>query len=136
VHARIVDEDPPHQPCRQSKKVGTVFPARRVLTAESKIHFVNKRRALQRVSIPFALQMIVRELPELFVNDGRKLVESFLVSAAPSLQQLRDFTLNLSHVFWRPILPASKKNLVIRYQFLSPAPLFGPRVRRTSSITK
>src|SRR5688500_10698660 len=84
----MIDEDSPHQLRCDAKEVSAILPMYVLLIHELQIGFVDQRCSLQRMSWPLVSQVPRRLLPQLLINQREQCVEGFLISVAPTNQQL------------------------------------------------
>jgi hypothetical protein len=64
----IVDQDLPHQARSQSDKMNAVLCGEGLLFGETQVRFVDKCSALQGVFRALSLQVAMRNLPQLLIN--------------------------------------------------------------------
>src|SRR5262249_51554514 len=86
--ARIANQDLAHRSRRNSEKVRAVLPAWIGLIGQAQVSFVNQRRRLQRVARPLPTQMMMRNPPQLAINQRSQFRESSLVAVTPLHQKI------------------------------------------------
>ena len=88
--ARVIDKDAPHQPCGDREKVRAVLPPDAREIDQPEVRLVDKRRRLERVSLPLACHLPAGQSPQLAVNERHQLLERLLIAAAPRDEQIGD----------------------------------------------
>ena len=90
VATGVVDEDPPHDLCGDTKEMRPTPPIDLPLIDESQIHFVDERRRLQRVPHPLAAKLAARNAAQLGIHQRQYLIECTVIPAIPIVEQRRD----------------------------------------------
>ena len=89
VAARVVNQNPAHDLCRDSKEMGSVLPVHVALIDQPQIDLVHQRRGLERVPRPLAAKLSCRDPAQLFVDEREQLIERTLVAATPVAKERR-----------------------------------------------
>ena len=87
----VVDQNLAHRPGRDGEKMGAVLPLRIGLVGQAQISLIDQRGRLQGVIRAFSRHIMMRETPQIFVNEGRELIERAPVSVPRIGQQLGYF---------------------------------------------
>ncbi len=85
--SRIVDEDPPHGLRCDCHEVCAVLPGNIALVDQLKIGFVNQRRSIERVAGSLPPQLMLRQAPQLLVNQRQEMIDRLAIAAGDATQQ-------------------------------------------------
>jgi hypothetical protein len=88
----VVYKDLPHEARSHGYEMRAVLQSGRLASQESNVSLMNQCGALQGVSRPLGLQLVVREAPQLFVDQRNHDAQSFFVALPPVLQKLGELT--------------------------------------------
>ena len=71
----VVDEDPPHDLCGDTKEMRPILPIDLALVDESQVHLVDERRRLQGVARPLVTKLARGNAAQLGVDEWQQLIE-------------------------------------------------------------
>ena len=90
VASCVIHEDPAHGLGRDSKEMRPVHPLHASLVDELEVCLMNQRARVERVPVPLAPELPVRDSPQLLVDKGEKLVGCVSFPCAPCEQEAGD----------------------------------------------
>jgi len=90
MFARMIDQDSPHQPRGNGKKVNSILPVYRIATNQPQISLVDKGSALQSVVARVFGNALPGDPPQLFIDQRDQSLARRSLSLVPASQQNRD----------------------------------------------
>ena len=96
--AGVVDENPPHQRRRHREKVAPIAPLHPIDICQPEIRLVHERRCLERVVSALILHVVMREAPQLPIDDRHERIARGWIVVRPCRQQRRH-VLNARAIF-------------------------------------
>jgi hypothetical protein len=85
--ARVIDEDSPHEPRGNPKKVSAILPAGRFAVRESQKHFVHKGGGLKCVTFSLATHVTAGKAPHFSFDERDQAFERRAVAVAPRAKE-------------------------------------------------
>ena len=89
---RVIDQDAPHQACRNPEKVRAVLPPDASRVGQPEKRLIHQRRGLQGMSAAFAPHVPASQAAKLRLDERREPLEGVVFAVAPRPQQLGDRT--------------------------------------------
>ena len=90
VTTRVIDERAPHQPCRETKKMGTILPRNALPVDQPQVHLVDKGGGLKRVPRPLSPHVAPGKPTLSGIDERDQLLESRLVTSAQGAKKTGD----------------------------------------------
>ena len=89
--ARVIHQQPSHDPRRYSEKMRAIVPRHPAETAQPKVRLVHQGGRLQRMPRPLRTEMARRNGPEFRINERQEPLERPVIPLLPSPENLGDF---------------------------------------------